>query len=250
MSNTCRIASGEVGCPLRGLRGLETVGHLAFWLICATPLLLGTTSIPESKPSPATHSPTEAIRTTVSQALGVLQDQELTKPDRTAERVARLKKIADSAFDYGEMAKRSLGGQWNKLGEREQREFVDLFTELLTATYVEKIHFYSGEEVKFIRERLEGDYAEVKSILVGKKTEIPLDYRLMRKEGNWKAYDVVVDGISLVQNYRGQFTAVLRSSSYEHLVQILRDKVVQYNVKSKSSVPSTSTPKPHSDRQG
>jgi phospholipid transport system substrate-binding protein len=107
---------------------------------------------------------------------------------------------------------------------------------------VEKIHAYSGEEVKFLNERLEGNYAEVKSIMVGKKTEIPLDYRLMNKDGDWKAYDVVVDGISLVQNYRGQFTKILRASSYENLVQTLRDKTVQYNVKTKSAAASPSSP--------
>jgi phospholipid transport system substrate-binding protein len=222
------------------MRGLKALGPLSVWLMCATPILLGTTSIPESKPSPGKNSPTEAMRTTVSQAIGVLQDQELKKPERLDERVARLRKIADSRFDYGEMAKRSLGGQWDKLGEMERQEFVDLFTEFLTATYVEKIHAYSGEEVKFLNERLDENYAEVKSIMVGKKTEIPMDYRLMKKDGDWKVYDVVIDGISMVQNYRGQFKAILRSSSYEHLIQILRNKIVQYNVKTKSSETSTS----------
>ena len=181
------------------------------------------------------------MRTTISQALGVLQDQELKKPERTDERVTRLKKIADARFDYGEMAKRSLGGQWDKLAERERQEFVALFTEFLTATYVDKIHSYSGEEVTFLNERLEGDHAEVKSIMVGKKTEIPMDYRLMKKGDDWKAYDVVIDGISLIQNYRGQFTAILRSSSYEHLVQILREKIAQFNVKTKSADTRTSS---------
>jgi len=181
------------------------------------------------------------MRTTVSQALGVLQDEDLKKPERTDERVARLKKIADSCFDYGEMAKRSLGGQWNTLGERERQEFVGLFTEFLTANYVEKIHSYSDEEVKFLNERIEGNHAEVMSIMVGKKTEIPLDYRLMQKEGDWKAYDLVVDGISMVRNYREQFAAILRASSYEHLVEMLRDKVGQFNVKTKSSETSTSS---------
>jgi phospholipid transport system substrate-binding protein len=181
------------------------------------------------------------MRTTISQALEVLQDQELKKPERTDERVARLRKIADLRFDYGEMAKRSLGGQWDKLGVRERQEFVDLFTEFMTATYVEKMHSYSDEEVTFLNERLEGNYAEVKSIMVGRKTEIPMDYRLMLKGGDWKAYDVLIDGISLVQNYRGQFTAILRSSSYGHLVQILREKIAQFNVKTKSSDTSTSS---------
>jgi phospholipid transport system substrate-binding protein len=170
-----------------------------------------------------------------------MRDQELKKPERMDERVARLKKIADARFDYGEMAKRSLGGQWDKLREGERQEFADLFTEFLTATYVDKLHAYSDEEVKFLNERLDGNYAEVKTILVGKKTEIPMDYRLMEKDGDWKAYDVVIDGISLVQNYRGQFKAILRSSSYEQLIQILRNKIVQYNVKNKISDISASS---------
>jgi phospholipid transport system substrate-binding protein len=241
MSCTHRIGSGDVGVPLRKMRGLKTLGPLSFWLICATAILVGATSIPESKPLPAKGTPTEAMRTTVSQALGVLQDENLKKPEREDERVTRLRKIADSRFDYGEMAKRSLGGQWGKLAERERQEFIDLFTEFLTATYVEKIHSYSGEEVRFLNEQLKGDYAEVRSIMVGKKTEIPLDYRLMMKGGDWKAYDVLVDGVSMVGNYRQQFAALLRSSSYEHLVQMLREKVAQFNVKTKSSEPSRSS---------
>ena len=241
MNTTPRISSGHVGFSLRELRGLKTLGVHALLLVCAASTLLGATSIPESNPSPAKSTPTEAMKTTVSQALAVLQDQALKKPEGTDERVTRLKKIADSRFDYGEMAKRLLGTQWDKLGERERQEFVDLFTELLTATYVEKIHAYAGEEVKFINERLEGNYAEVKSIMVGKKTEIPLDYRLMMKGGDWKAYDVVVDGLSLVLNYRGQFTAILRSSSYEHLVQRLREKIAQFNLKTKSADTSMSS---------
>ena len=138
------------------------------------------------------------------------------------------------------MAKRALGAQWGKLGERERQEFVDLFTEFLTATYVEKIHTYSGEEVRFLDERLEGEHAEVKTIMVGKKTDTPLDYRLMMKEDDWKAYDVVVDGTSLIRNYREQFASIIRSSSYEHLVQMLRDKVAQFNAKTKSTENSAS----------
>jgi phospholipid transport system substrate-binding protein len=241
MNITHRIASGHVGFPLRELRGLKTFGPLSFRLMCATSILLGTSCIHESKPSSAQGAPTEAMRTTISQALGVLQDQELKKPEHTDERVNRLKKIADLRFDYGEMAKRSLGSQWDRLEERERQEFVDLFTEFLTATYVEQMHSYSGEEVTFLNERLEGNHAEVKSIMVGKKTEMPMDYRLMKKGDDWKAYDVLIDGISLVQNYRKQFAAILRSSSYEHLVQMLREKIAQYNVKTKSSETSTSS---------
>jgi phospholipid transport system substrate-binding protein len=241
MSSTHQLGSGHVGFLLREMRELKTRGARALWLMCATSILLGTSCIHESKPSPAQGAPTEAMRSTISQAIGVLQDQELKKPERTDERVTQLKKIADLRFDYGEMAKRSLGGQWDKLVKRERQEFVDLFTEFLTATYVEQIHSYSGEEVTFLNERVEGDYAEVTTIMVGKKTETPMDYRLMMKGGEWKAYDVVIDGISLVQNYRGQFAAILRSSSYEHLVQVLRDKNAQYNLKTRSSATNSSS---------
>jgi phospholipid transport system substrate-binding protein len=242
MRSTHRIGSVGGRFPLHEMtRGFKILGSRSFWLMCATSLLLGTTTIPESKPSLTTDAPTDAMRTTVNQALAVLQDQDLKKPERTEERVARLKKIADLRFDYGEMAKRSLGGQWEKLEERERQEFVELFTEFLTATYVERIHAYSGEEVTFLNERVEGNHAEVKSIMVGKKTEIPMDYRLMKKGDDWKAYDVLIDGISLVQNYRGQFAAILHSSSYEHLVQVLREKIAQYNVKTRSSQTSPSS---------
>ena len=219
---------------------LKTRGALSIWLLCSTFILLGATSIPDSQLQLVKNTPTQAMKATVSQALGVLQDEELKKPERVSERVSRLKEIADLRFDYGEMAKRSLGAQWGRLGDRDRQEFVELFTEFLTAMYVERIHIYSGEEVRFLDERLEGDHAEVKTIMVGKKTDTPLDYRLMMKDGDWKAYDVVVDGTSLVRNYREQFASIMRSSSLEHLVQMLRDKVAQVNVKTKSTETSTS----------
>jgi len=230
-----QIASENVRSLFRKSRRFKLLCHLSLWLMCITPLLLGSASLHESGPSPAKGTPTEAMRTTVSQALGVLGDQELKTPERADELVTRLKKIADSRFDYKEMARRSMGGQWQKLGEEEQQEFVGLFTEFLTATYVEQIHSYAGEEVRFLTERLEGDYAEVKSIMVGQKTETPLDYRLMKKGDDWKAYDVVVDGISLVRNFREQFSSILKSSSYGNLVLILRGKITQFNVKAKIS---------------
>src|SRR5262245_46169199 len=213
---------------------LKTRGALSIWLLCSTLILLGATSIPESQPQLVKNTPTQAMKATVSQALGVLQDEQLRKPERVSERVNRLKEIADFRFDYGEMAKRSLGAHWGKLEDRERQEFVELFTAFLTATYVERIHIYSGEEVRFLDERLEGDHAEVKTVMVGKKTDTPLDYRLMMKDGDWKAYDVVVDGTSLIRNYREQFASIIRSSSFEHLVQMLRDKVARFNVKTKS----------------
>jgi len=188
-------------------------------------------------PARAAETPTDAVRTTVNEAISVLQDQELKNPDRAAERINRLKSIADSRFDYGEMAKRALGAHWNKMSERQQKEFVDLFTKLLTASYADQVGLYSGEQVQYLGERLEGDdYAEVRSKMIG-KTTIPIDYRLLKKDGEWRAYDVVIDGVSLVRNYRGQFTSMMRFSSYDHLVQTLREKVEKYKEREGGQVP-------------
>jgi len=188
-------------------------------------------------PARAAETPTDAVRTTVNEAISVLQDQGLKNPDRAAERINRLKRIADSRFDYGEMAKRALGAHWNKMSERQQKEFVDLFTKLLTASYADQVGLYSGEQVKYLEERLEGDdYAEVRSTMIG-KTTIPLDYRLLKKDGEWRAYDVVIDGVSLVRNYRGQFTSMMRFSSYDHLIQTLREKVEKYKEREGGQVP-------------
>jgi phospholipid transport system substrate-binding protein len=207
------------------------------WPFFTVAILLSLVAIVVMGPARAAETPTDAVRTTINEAISVLQDQGLKNPDRAAERINRLKSIADSRFDYGEMAKRALGAQWNKMSESEQKEFVDLFTKLLTAAYADKIGLYSGEQVKYLEERLEGDdYAEVRSKMIG-KTTIPLDYRLLKKDGEWRAYDVVIDGVSLVKNYRGQFTSVMRSSSYDHLVQTLREKVEKYKEREGGQVP-------------
>jgi phospholipid transport system substrate-binding protein len=204
---------------------MKTTKWIRFFVVAVLGNMIALAAMGQAR---ATKSPTEVIRTTVNEAISVLQDQRLKAPDRAAERISRLKKIADSRFDYGEMAKRSLGVHWNKISAGEQTEFVDLFTKLLTATYADRIGSYSGEQVTYLDERLEGhDYAEVRSKMVG-KTTIPLDYRLLKKNGEWRAYDVVIDGVSLVRNYRGQFTSIMQSSSYEKLVETLRQKVEKY----------------------
>jgi len=219
----------------RRLRSRHDMVHV--WPFFTVAILLSLVAIVVMGPARAAETPTDAVRTTVNEAISVLQDQGLKNPDRAAERINRLKRIADSRFDYGEMAKRALGAQWNKMSESEQKEFVDLFTKLLTAAYADKIGLYSGEQVKYLEERLEGDdYAEVRSKMIG-KTTIPLDYRLLKKDGEWRAYDVVIDGVSLVKNYRGQFTSMMRSSSYDHLVQTLREKVEKYKEREGGQVP-------------
>jgi phospholipid transport system substrate-binding protein len=167
---------------------------------------------------------TEAVKTSVEQVIGLLEDKELKKPDRTMERRQRLQKIFNDRFSYEEMSKRSLGAQWNNLNEAQRQQFVDLFRQLLSRTYTGTIEGYSGERFQYLSERTEGDYAEVRTKLISRKGEIPINYRLFSKAGEWQVYDIVVDGISMVSNYRAQFTNIIRAASYEELVQKLQNK--------------------------
>ncbi len=170
------------------------------------------------------EGPTDAIRGTITQMIAILEDEALKKPERAEERRRKLEKVIGARFDYEEMAKRSLGKRWNTLSASERETFVTLFTALLDKAYTGKIEGYSGEQVKYLNERTKGDYAQVDTKVISGKVEIPLDYRMLKRSNQWRVYDVVVDGVSLVRNYRGQFTKIIKSSSYDELVRTLREK--------------------------
>ena len=172
----------------------------------------------------AAGTATEAVKSTIDQVVRLLEDKELKKPDRAMERRQQLQKIIGNRFSYEEMAKRSLGAHWNQLNETQREEFTELFEQLLLRTYTARIESYSGEQTQYLGERREGDYAEVRTKLIARKGELPIDYRLLSNSGEWHVYDIVVDGISLASNYRGQFTNIIRTSSYEDLVNKLKSK--------------------------
>ncbi len=178
-------------------------------------------------------APTEAVKSTVTQVIKALEDTELKKPARSEERRKVLETIIGERFNYSEMAKRALGAQWGKLQDKDRKEFVDLFQRLLSASYADKIEGYTGEQVSYLSERKEENYAEVRTKVSSGKAEIPLDYRMISNSDEWRVYDIVIDGVSLVKNYRGQFEKILRESSYPDLVDKLRQKVE----KSKSGQP-------------
>lgn len=167
---------------------------------------------------------TEAMKNTIDEVLTIIRDKELKQPEKVEERRQRLEQVVGNRFDYQEMSRRAMGAPWNTLSDKDKQEFVALFRTLLTNSYADKIETYSGEGVQFINERTENDYAEVRTKVLTGKVEIPLDYRLLNKGAEWRVYDVVVDGVSLVNNYRGQFSKILRSSTYADLVDQLRKK--------------------------
>ena len=179
-------------------------------------------------PALAGGAATEAMKGTINEVIRILSDQGMKKPERAQERRKLLEKVVGDRFNYEEMAKRALAAQWQKLDEKERTEFVNLFMKLLTNSYADKVEGYSGEQVHYLNERVEGDYAEVRTKAISGKAEIPLDYRLLNRGGDWRVYDVVVDGVSLVSNYRGQFAKIIRTSGYDDLVKQLREKSDQF----------------------
>jgi len=168
--------------------------------------------------------PTLVVRGTIDEVIHVVTDEGLKKPDQAAHRRKLLEETIGKLFNFEEMAKRSLAAHWKHRSEADHQEFVPLFQALLSKTYSGKIENYSGEKVQYLKERLQDSFAEVQTTIVSPKTEISLDYRLLLKDGKWWVYDVVVDGVSLVKNYRVQFDRIIRDSSYEELVKTLREK--------------------------
>ncbi len=169
-------------------------------------------------------APTDAMKSTIDEVLRIIREKDLQHPSKAEERRTQLEQVVGARFDYKEMSRRALGRPWRTLSNEQKEEFVDLFRTLLTNSYADKIETYSGEGVQYLNERTEQEYAEVRTKVLSAKTEIPLDYRLINRGEDWRVYDVVVDGVSLVNNYRGQFRKILSASSYSDLVDQLREK--------------------------
>ena len=167
----------------------------------------------------------EQVKQTVDRVVAIVADPALKGEAKQQERRRKLKEILYASFDFNEMAKRSLGSHWQKRSPEEQKEFVQLFTEVLESAYLDKLESYKGEKVRYLNERQEADFAEVSTkVIDGKGEELSLNYRLHSVNGDWKVTDVVVENISLVNNYRAQFNRVLAKSSYGELVQAMKQK--------------------------
>jgi len=170
--------------------------------------------------------PTEQLRGHVDRVIKILDDPELVKNGRVAERRAAIRGIAHEIFDFPEISRRSLGRHWQQRTPAERDEFTRLFADLLERSYISKIEGYTGEKILYAGDTIEGDQATVRTKLVTKQgTEIPLDYRMHRASERWRAYDVSIEGVSLVANYRSQFNGVIQRKSYADLVTALRVKV-------------------------
>jgi phospholipid transport system substrate-binding protein len=169
--------------------------------------------------------PTDQIKATVDKALVVLKDPRLKSASKNKERREQLKQILFTRFDFTEMAKRALGANWRRRTPKEQEEFVRLFTELLERAYTDTIESYTDERIVYVGERLDGSYADVDSkIFTAKGEEFSINYKAHLVGGEWRVYDVIVENISMVNNFRSQFNRVIANSSYEELIRRLRHK--------------------------
>jgi phospholipid transport system substrate-binding protein len=174
--------------------------------------------------------PTDQLRDGVDRVVKVLRDPELRGDKRADERRAAINKVADEIFDFAETAKRSLGQHWAQRTPAERKEFVRLFTELVQRTYISKVDQYNSE-MTFRGDTVDGDEAVVRTtLLLNKGAEMALDYRMHHPRDRWQVYDLNIDGISLVANYRAQFNKIVRTSSYEALVTALKSRQAEFSV--------------------
>jgi phospholipid transport system substrate-binding protein len=173
----------------------------------------------------AAGAPSDQLKGAVDRVLRTLEDPALKGDGKAVERRVAVRKIANDIFDFGEIAKRSMARHWQPLSEAQRSEFVGLFADLLERSYISKIETYGGEKIQYTAERSEGEYATVSTKIVTKNgTEVPVDYRMIRRGERWLVYDVSIEGVSLVSNYRTQFNKIIQTTSYNELVSKLRTK--------------------------
>lgn len=176
-----------------------------------------------ASPAAWAGQPTDQIRQYTDAVIRVLEDPSLKADARHAERRAAVHRLAAQAFDVNETARRALGVHWQGRTAAEREEFVQLFADLLEGTYISRIDYFGGERLRFVGERIDGNAALVRARVVTKGgSEVPVDARLHRRGERWLIYDIAVENISLIANYRAQFDRIIRTSSFEDLVERLR----------------------------
>jgi phospholipid transport system substrate-binding protein len=169
--------------------------------------------------------PSDQLKAQIDRVIKTLEDPELKKEGRAKDRRAAVRKIANDIFDFSETARRSLGRHWQGRTQAERDEFVQLFSDLLERSYIGKIETYGGEKIAYNGDSVEGDQAKVQTKLVTKGGgEIPIEYRMHKVGDRWLVYDVVIEGVSLVANYRTQFNKIIQTSSFKELMNKMKNK--------------------------
>lgn len=172
-------------------------------------------------PVMAETSPTETIRVAVDEILALLRDDQLDKDTRRD----RMRAIIDARFDFRAMSQRTLAINWKKASGEEQQQFVDLFTQLIQNSYVGKIEAYTNETVEYPAEKVKGRKAVVDTLIVTSSKEIPIDYRVYLKDDQWYVYDVIIEGVSLISNYRSSYQEIVNREGFSGLLARMEEKI-------------------------
>lgn len=171
-------------------------------------------------------APLEAVKTNVNKVLEVLRDPKLKADSAKKIEKEKLRLIYDRMFNDVELSRRTLARNWNSMNATQRKEFVLLFRQVLEKAYIDKILAYTNEKIVFDRETMvSASQAEVQTRIVTSSNEIPISYKVILKGSDWKVYDVVIENVSLVLNYRTQFNDILAKNTIEHLLETLRKKV-------------------------
>jgi len=175
----------------------------------------------------AASTPIDAIQTTVDSVLETIKDKSLSQPDKKQERREKISAAIKGRFHFKEMSKRSLAKHWKAINGDERDEFVKIFSELLEASYISKIEAYTDEKVSYDKETIKsnGKYSVVKTRIITKSVEIPIDYKLISKNGEWWVYDVVIEGVSFISTYRSQYNRIIIKESFSKLLDSMKTKL-------------------------
>ena len=201
-------------------------------LIPPVTLLLGLSSVVGAWAGP----PTDQLREGVDRVVRILRDPALAGERQADQRRAAIGRVAGEIFNFGDMARRSLGPHWDKRTPAERLDFARLFTELIQRSYIAKVDQHgSAARVTFLGETVDEDYAVVRTTIpLSNGSTMPLEYRMHRTGSHWQVYDLSMDGISLLANYRAQFNKIIRTSSFEELVARLEANKAEFAAPSAS----------------
>ena len=180
--------------------------------------------------SPASHclaSPVQdQLQGTITKVIEILGNPEFKGDASIRQRRESLRKVIDERFSFEKMSQLCLGKYWKDRSDTEKKEFIELFGKLLEETYISKIEGYSNEKIEYLKENITDKKAQINTRIMTEKVEIPIDYRLYQeKDGTWRVYDLVIEGVSLVANYRSQFDVILQRDNYQKLIEELKKKI-------------------------
>lgn len=196
---------------------------VAVVVIC---FLAGISGTPAAE-APKTLSPQQQLKAGIDSLIGALSDEHLKGEANKKLLEEKLVQLFKQHFNLSYTSQMCLGRHWRKLSRKEKDDFVSLFTDLLKSTYIGRVDEYSGETVRYVKEILRGSKALVKTMVISKNKEIPVDYKMINRTGSWQVYDVIIEGVSMVRNYRSQFSSILSKKKFADLLDQMRDKIAK-----------------------